>query len=207
MGNKICLKKTNQDSNIESSIEISEKETSFDDLIIVQSDSKRKIQEKEAFDNDNLFPTISDTEKATRFSVDTDETIFFGRVKSVYDGDTFDVVFSFRGIYDAFTIRLYGIDCPEVKPRKADFETENERLIEKAFGIKVREYVKDLLVGNKIIVKPLGKDKYGRLLANILFPKYDNDGRVEIMIDLSDHLIEKGFGLEYFGGTKNKKQT
>ena len=105
---------------------------------------------------------------------------------------------------EAFTIRLFGIDCPEVKPYRSKFPSEEARLEEKRKGMLAKTEVTRLIKGNRVLLDVTGKDKYGRLLASVFFrAPFSAEGDDTIVINLTEHLISHGFGKEYFGGTKN----
>ena len=74
---------------------------------------------------------------------------FTAQVISVHDGDSLTVNHADRKI----KIRLQGIDCPELG---------------QAFGKKAKEAAVRLVKGKTVAVKPVGKDKYGRTLANVV---------------------------------------
>ena len=49
----------------------------------------------------------------------------------VYDGDTITMQFQFRGEYNNFKIRVKGVDCPEIKPKKSDYKDRYKKYLEK----------------------------------------------------------------------------
>jgi endonuclease YncB( thermonuclease family) len=73
------------------------------------------------------------------------------KVTHITDGD------SLRVLHDGqeLTIRLEGIDCPELG---------------QAFGTKAKQAASKLAHGKAVTIQPTGKDKYGRTLANIILP-------------------------------------
>mmetsp|Transcript_68412 Transcript_68412/g.61477 ORF Transcript_68412/g.61477 Transcript_68412/m.61477 type:complete len:218 (+) Transcript_68412:34-687(+) len=87
--------------------------------------------------------------------------IKYGKVVKVYDGDTIHMVAPlFDGVISRFRVRLNGIDTPELRT-KDEWEK------------KAGYIVKDMLIekiGDKIIeLKDVSYDKYGRILAEIIF--------------------------------------
>lgn len=102
--------------------------------------------------------------------------IFKATVLRVIDGDTFDmqIDLGFR-ITTYQRLRLYGIDTPEVRGK------------EKEEGLKVKEYVKNLIEGKEVIVETYKIGKYGRYIVSVYI-----DG-----IDLTEHLLSKSMGKEY----------
>jgi endonuclease YncB( thermonuclease family) len=80
---------------------------------------------------------------------------FIGRVVSVKDGDTIEVLHNRK----AERIRLSGIDCPEKK---------------QAFGHRAKQATSALSFGQNVTVKSDGNDRYGRTLANVVLPNGGN---------------------------------
>jgi micrococcal nuclease len=110
---------------------------------------------------------------------------FLCKCIKVYDGDTITVAFKpFENetIYK-YNIRLSGIDTPEIRTKNPD---------EKKKGIETRDILLDKIL-NKLITIKCGKfDKYGRLLAEIIY-----EGE-----NINTWLISQGLAYEYNGGTK-----
>jgi micrococcal nuclease len=107
-------------------------------------------------------------------------------VIKVYDGDTITVAGRIAGeqtIYK-FSVRLRGIDCPEMK-------TKNES--EKYIAIKARDFVADLCLNKYVKLENCSNDKYGRLLADVIV-----NGK-----NISTLLIENKLAVAYDGGTKH----
>ena len=105
----------------------------------------------------------------------------------VTDGDTIKVYINdFPKNLQKTTVRLAKIDTPELGS-KAQCEEE------KVLAIKAREYVKNLLnKSNKIRFRPLGYEKYGRILAEVFI-----DGN-----NLANKLLEANLATPYTGGHK-----
>ena len=101
------------------------------------------------------------------------------KVLSVYDGDTIrcDIKLGFYITLSDQTIRLSGIDTPEVRGE------------EREDGLKVRDIVRDLILGKEISLqtKKDTKGKYGRWLGRV----YIDD------LCVNDFLIEKGYAVPY----------
>jgi endonuclease YncB( thermonuclease family) len=108
------------------------------------------------------------------------------QVHYVYDGDTMMV--SLPGLPPVFgdhiSVRIRGIDAPEIKARC-------ER--EKRLSHNARDLVRIMVEhAEHITLKRLGRDKYFRLLADVVI-----DGH-----DVGSVLVEQGLAVRYDGGTK-----
>lgn len=101
-------------------------------------------------------------------------------IKRVIDGDTFEaeVDLGFK-IWAKDRFRLFGYSAPE---------THGD---EKPYGIIAKTKLESLLVVGRIyVIKTTKPDKYGRWLAEILYP---------IDETLNAHLIKQGYGLFWNG--------
>ena len=74
---------------------------------------------------------------------------FTGRLVGIIDGDTIEVLHNNR----AERIRLSGIDCPEKG---------------QAFGKRAKQAASELVFGKEVTLQTIGKDKYGRTIADVL---------------------------------------
>jgi len=92
-----------------------------------------------------------------------------GKVVAVIDGDTIEVMQHGR----AERIRLSGIDCPEKR---------------QPFGSRAKERTSALAYGATVRVEPIGRDRYGRMLAEVFLP----DGR-----SLNEELVRAGLAWWY----------
>lgn len=116
------------------------------------------------------------------------DQIKIAKVVDVYDGDTITIIMDVHGHYYKFRVRLYGIDCPEIKPSK-DIDHRD-------LHIKSANKVKDILImlilnrNVKILCKNF--DKYGRLLVIVIY-----EG-----INVNDFLLENKLAKRYDGKTK-----
>jgi len=108
------------------------------------------------------------------------------KIVRVVDGDTVDA-----DIYLGFDItmrqrlRLYGVNTPETRSRD---------LVEKANGLKAKEYLADELkkCNNEVSIKVHGTGKYGRPLVEIYIGS----------INVNQLLIQNGHAVAYFGGKR-----
>lgn len=109
-----------------------------------------------------------------------------GIVIKVYDGDTITIAsklpYKKSPIY-RFTVRLNGIDCPEIKGK-----TENEKQCAQI----AKKTLSDLILNKKIILKNTDTEKYGRILADVYI---DN-------LHINKHMVDSRLAVSYDGGTK-----
>jgi len=90
-------------------------------------------------------------------------------VVAVADGDTLVVLDGTTQV----RVRLHGIDCPERG---------------QAFGAAARRFASSLAFGKRVTVKSRGKDRYGRVLGEVVLP----DGR-----RLDRELVAAGMAWHY----------
>ena len=111
-----------------------------------------------------------------------------GRVVKIYDGDTITIAsrLPYRGspLY-RFSVRLSGIDCPEIKG-KTEFE--------KTLAKKARDSLHEKIFGKIVRLKYVRSEKYGRLLAEV----YLED------LHLNKWMLENNYAVPYQGGTKER---
>ena len=112
----------------------------------------------------------------------------FGRVIKVYDGDTITIASKIKGLKDSplyrFSVRLNGIDTPELKGGK------NEQ--EKQVAIMARDWLSGKILNKNIELHDVQTEKYGRLLAEVWFDDKN----------MNKEMIAQRFAVEYDGGTK-----
>ena len=132
------------------------------------------------------------------------------KVVDIYDADTCKVIFLLDNKISKFSVRLTGIDTPEMKPPKSSPTRDAEkraakkarnRLCQLVTNVSLqldtlykKKEIKELLKENtKLITIKCGKfDKYGRLLGEL----YVNDTCINQM------LIDEKYAYPYDGGTK-----
>jgi len=112
-----------------------------------------------------------------------------GKVVSVYDGDTVKIVFP---LTDKEPERLYKWNCRLINIDTPEIRTRN--LKEKAYGKKVRDYLRKKILNKIVTVSCKDFDKYGRLLVEIF---YEDE-------NINNWLIDNGYAKVYDGGTKHK---
>ncbi len=95
--------------------------------------------------------------------------VFEGTVVGVSDGDTIKVMHG----KTVESIRLKGIDCPEKR---------------QPFGMKAKQFAAGLCFGAKVEVIEADRDKYRRLVADVVLP----DGRI-----LNQEMVRNGYAWWY----------
>jgi endonuclease YncB( thermonuclease family) len=111
--------------------------------------------------------------------------VCIGKVVKVYDGDTITIAaqpYQQLPIYK-FSIRLAGIDTPEIK-------SHDPR--EKQMAIAARDALYDKIFGEIVILGNVTTEKYGRILADV----YCND------LHINQWLLDNHLAIPYHGGTK-----
>ena len=107
-----------------------------------------------------------------------------GKVIKTYDGDTITVAAQMLGepIY-RFNVRIKGIDCPEMKSKDPT---------EKEIALKAKAFVQDLLLNQRVQLENVETEKYGRLLADVLYQG----------VSVGDMLVREHLAVRYDGGHK-----
>lgn len=113
------------------------------------------------------------------------------RVNRVIDGDSvvFDIDLGFDMWMKNQSVRIYGIDTPEVRTRDLD---------EKHRGLMAKSHVENLLSIGDIVTINTHKDrggKFGRILAEII-----NIEGVDVGLDL----LNENLAVEYYGQSKQE---
>lgn len=140
----------------------------------------------------------------------------FGRVERVIDGDTIRVRhcptrFSCpdrkkassnnkpsRRIWDStLSIRMYGVDCPELQKRSSDPPSQ-------PYAQEAKDYTTNLILGKCVKVTLFSKDQYGRAIGKVETPKpiVPFFSRKDVTFELVRHglaTIYTGRGAEYDG--------
>lgn len=123
--------------------------------------------------------------------------IEIGKVIKVVDGDTFHIIAPLpyynkdednknNSMMAKFSIRLRGIDTPEIKGPNHDK------------AIQIKNELSDLILGKNVQLKNIGKDKYGRLLCDVELIHSDPKDNINI----KDWLLAHNYGYIYHGGKK-----
>ena len=125
--------------------------------------------------------------------------IKYGKVIKVYDGDTLTIAaklpFDGSPIY-RFSVRLAGIDSAEMRGGTAN-ETEIAKV--------ARDALHKLIFGKIVELRGNGKEKYGRLLADLYYGDGYNGGNGKNnVIHINQWMIDNGYAVSYDGGKKNR---
>jgi endonuclease YncB( thermonuclease family) len=136
---------------------------------------------------------IDSTEDLKKLSIKWENTKAFvppiqcGLVIKVYDGDTMTIAtrlpYQDSTLY-RFSIRLNGIDCPEIKGRNDD---------ESHCAILARNILSDLVLHKFVTLKNISLEKYGRILADV----YIDD------LHVNNYMIQQRVAVPYNGKTKS----
>jgi endonuclease YncB( thermonuclease family) len=112
------------------------------------------------------------------FFITTDQTReLYGRVVDITDGDTVKLL---KEDNTTVKIRVANIDCPE---RKQPFST------------KAKQFTSDAIFSKRVKIQVLKTDRYGRLVANIIY-----DGG----LNLCEELLKAGMAWHYKRYSKDK---
>lgn len=119
-----------------------------------------------------------------------------GRVIKVYDADTItiatklDVKDETENPLYRFSVRLNGIDAPEMKGK--DITEEEKKAAQEA-----QQFVAKLVMNKYVTLKNVSNEKYGRILADVYIGN----------IHLNDVLLKERYVVPYDGGTKKKPES
>lgn len=92
-----------------------------------------------------------------------------GKVIGISDGDTIKILIDGK----TFKVRLFGIDSPERS---------------QAFGTKAKDFASSLAFGKEVSLIIHGKDRYKRILAEVILPNGKN---------LNEELVKNGYAWHY----------
>ena len=113
-----------------------------------------------------------------------------GYIVKVYDGDTITLATRLpivpvdeQPIY-RFSVRLNGIDTPEIKGKDHD---------EKTAAVRARDFLSTHVMDKMVTLENVKLEKYGRLLATVISDKGEN---------MNNLMVEQRHAVEYDGGTK-----
>lgn len=160
---------------------------------------------------ENIFDTdpntvISPAEIPLKFSLDGIKMQC--KVIDVYDGDTCTITVKLKenptvlteSSYTTFTVRMYGYDSPEMKQPKA--LNERTRIKNKTAAHAARDRLISLVLDKQCTILCGKFDKYGRLLGTLFVKEPIVPRGAEILVNVNEIMLNEGFGVPYFGGTK-----
>ena len=125
--------------------------------------------------------------------------ITLGKVIKVYDGDTITIaskIYATSPIY-RFNVRIRNIDSPEIKSNME---------IEKILAIKSRDALHDLIFGKIVHLQNIETEKYGRILANVIFKDTDMNNTNKKEINVGVWMVNKNYAIPYNGKTKKRPE-
>jgi len=137
-----------------------------------------------------------------------------GVVVSVYDGDTMTVTLPVVDDIYRFSVRIAGIDTPEIKSKAADLRAKAIRSRNRVLQLVGMNIGLDDVLSKKDIetmlekVRPLVEvrcmdwDKYGRLMAEIRPLEYDRSTGAVRGPSIAEVLIQEKLAYAYTGDTK-----
>jgi len=112
--------------------------------------------------------------------------LVYGKVIKVYDGDTITIASKIPGSHlplYRFSVRLRSIDSPEMRTNS---------IVENRLAIEARDALHELIFGKIVVLKKLGTEKYGRILADV----YSND------LHVNQWMLDNHYAVPYDGGKK-----
>lgn len=112
--------------------------------------------------------------------------INYGYVIRCYDGDTITIVSNPYGEVCRFTVRISGLDTPELRGGAS---------LEQSAAEIVRDELMKMILNKYVRIKVQGNDKYGRLLADIWLDE-DSDS-------INKWLLDNKYAIPYDGGKRS----
>ncbi len=127
-------------------------------------------------------------------------------VVRVHDGDTIETRLTLPAPLDKVSVRIYGIDTPEMPARSyaTTGKLNRAKCVQEAeLALIAKAYVQSLVKenGNMLLLRDYSYDKYG---GRIDADTYVVDLATGVEINIADELIKQGMAVEYFGGRKTK---
>lgn len=112
-----------------------------------------------------------------------------GYVVDVYDGDTFTIAVWHSGIgkWCKYSVRVAGIDCPEMRTKNT-----NEAIVAK----QAKSFTEAFALKKHVQLKNVNREKFGRILADVYV-----DGK-----NLSAELLKNRLAVPYFGDAKKSPE-
>ena len=148
------------------------------------------------YETDNVEPNNKNSEierlecidPKTVLKVPFQNEIIYARIEEIYDGDTVKIIILLGDFPVKFSLRILGIDTPEIKRCEGKLPEEHDA------AIRVRDYIRELFPKNIAKVCIHDWDKYGgRVLGDLFLTTGEN---------ISELLIKGGWGRPYHGDKK-----
>jgi endonuclease YncB( thermonuclease family) len=114
-----------------------------------------------------------------------------GRVVRVLDGDTVQIIILNEGKLESHRFRLFGIDAPELHPRKESASRDEEKEAAEISKEKLEEKLSE--DSNLCMVTFTKDDKYGRRMGTL---------STRFGVNINDWMVAKGYAVPYGGGKK-----
>lgn len=116
---------------------------------------------------------------------------YIAEVVSVYDGDTCTCVVDLGFKTQVrIKVRMIGIDTPEIRTKDLD---------EKEKGLATRDWLRERILGKKVLLHTKERGKFGRWLGMIWEIQED---KPEFENSYNKQLINEGLAKEYWGGKR-----
>ena len=128
------------------------------------------------------------------------------RLDNIYDGDTADIYFFDESRIVRRPFRFYGYDSAEMKPLKKLVNREEI----KAQAVSDKQFLSSLITNQKLVVKFMENEKYGRMMGEIWRVANNNVPEENLsmhpdlieMNNITNIMINSGHGKPYYGGSK-----
>ena len=104
-----------------------------------------------------------------------------GKVIKVYDGDTITIGAILYDVAYRFSVRLNGIDTPEIHG------PDKER------AVLARDDLSKFIMNKMVRLENVGTEKYGRILADVYLDQ----------VHINQWMLDRGHAKEYHGCKKN----
>lgn len=114
----------------------------------------------------------------------------YAYVSKVYDGDTITVEVRRHGRWVVQSIRLAGIDTPELRTKD---------VTEKAMAEAARDALSTQILNEHVWLHCTGREKYGRILGDIYPTTWFRGRKAQ---SYNQWLLEAGYAKPYDGGAK-----
>lgn len=160
--------------------------TMWNNLCCYFCNSKHRVIKEENIHLKQSLFTIEDPPIEWKNTIPFIPPVTTGQVIKVYDGDTITIAAKIAipnsPLY-RFSVRLNGIDAPEIKGRNED---------EKESALKARHALEKLILHKVVQLKNTKTEKYGRILADVYLDS----------LHINQWLLDEKLVVPYDGATK-----